>query len=181
MFSPLFLVASRVCVGLRPGIRPGGRLTFFAGAKKVSKESTLSRHTWRCHRSLRSAPVACEGSQSLARQSVAMHPRQANPQLSNACQDPAQTGWFVFFGFVLVRRRTGLLRPSSRNSVEQGFASLRTPLARAQRKMTTPGMVCRVLSLPTLFAPAKKVGRPPGRTPGLSPKRSSEPPSTGKE
>ena len=35
-----------------------------------------------------------------------------------------------------------------------------------QRRMTDSHMGVQVLSLPTFFAPAKKVGRPPGRNPG---------------
>jgi hypothetical protein len=50
------------------GVRPRGRLTFFAGAKKVSKESTFNTHAVAAAAADRFAPGG--GAQALAQQAL---------------------------------------------------------------------------------------------------------------
>ena len=150
-------------------VGPSGGLTFFAGAKKVSKESTFEEHAVvgvgigrcrsdRCHAGSRKAlldrALGCQWSGSTALSLSRVHGSRLGSFRSCQARRLAECGALgsaLFF---------------AQRPVEQNFA--RTPhftgRSVSDRSLRQP-LHAKVLSLPTFFAPAKKVGRLPGRNP----------------
>ncbi len=120
----------------RPGFRPGGRVTFFAGAKKVTKESTSN--TISLAAPARCAPARCRDAHRAHER--ALHQRWW-PDEKNSCAS--------FSDFE---------RAHARDSIP-------VPPHGAQRPWPASQIVFNVLSWVTFFARAKKVTRPPGRHP----------------
>ena len=152
------------------GVRPGGRLPFFAGAKKGSKESTRRRAVvgvaiGRC------APGG--GLHGLAQQALDRAPKTGGAAPPTTIETgkarAARRQWWCGVGVPprvgrAAARSAPLVygRLSSACCARPGMAP-----AGAQRPMPTSTIArLQVLSLLPFFAPAKKGSRPPGRNPG---------------
>ena len=162
----------------RPGFRPGGRPTFFAGAKKVGQESTFNTNTHGSSGADRSltlgaAVTRCSREASLdsPRLFTDTRARTASRWTTSrrACAGAAACRWLV------VQRDQAAARLGGERSwtVEQPFARAsghhRLERERAGCTRRAVGVAFQVLSLLPFFAPAKKGSRPPGRNPGRGP------------
>ena len=151
------------------GISSRSRLTFFAGAKKVSKESTLYTHgSSGAERSLRSGRWLID---ALAKHCSTVHdlarPRCAVRQRTGPPAAPDNSKWWhadPWWSSAPADRWPAAV--PSRGLSSKALRDPQRQISGAQRSMTEEEpSALQVLSLLTFFAPAKKVSRPRGRPP----------------